>query len=248
MTLAQAAATGSRIRSTPYARRLARERGIPLAAVAGSGPNGRIVADDLARFVPQPAAAPLPPPVAAPSSQPAAVAPLTAPAPALSPAPSALVARVSFAAADALLAQLAAVCPGLTRENLCLRAAALAMVDVDGFDPRGAILHLASADRREFLAGLAHASLGSIDALRQEAPGEGEAAVAISFLARAGIRPVAAQLVGGAPARLMVGAVDTDGAADCLLSYDFSRVGDTAAETYLGAFADLVETPLRLLV
>lgn len=245
MMIAQAAAP--RIRSTPYARRLARERGIPLAAVAGSGPNGRIVADDLLRFVPEAPSASLaePEPIATPSSP--APAQITD-APTAVAAPSALVASFSFAAADALLAQLAAVRPGLTRESLCLRAAALAMADVHGLDPRGAILHLASAGRREFLAGLAQASLGSIEALRSQAPGEGDAAVAMSFLARAGIRPVAAQLVGNVPARLVVGAAEASGSADCLLSYDSSLVGDAAAEAYLGTFADLVETPLRLLV
>lgn len=251
MTLSHAPAIGSRIRSTPYARRLARERGIAVASIAGSGPNGRIVAIDLARFVPQAAAAPLPEPApAAPVATviQAEVRAQPVPAATTTPIPSALVARVSFTAADALLEQLATVRPGIARENLCLRAAFLAMVGVEGFDPLGAILHLASAGRREFLAGLGHASLGSIDALRRQAPGNGEAAVAISFLARAGIRPVAAQLVGSAPARLVVGVPDTDGTADCLLSYDPARLGDAAAEGYLGAFADLVETPLRLLV
>jgi pyruvate/2-oxoglutarate dehydrogenase complex dihydrolipoamide acyltransferase (E2) component len=40
-----------RIRSTPYARRLARIRRIDLARVRGSGPNGRIVARDVERSI-----------------------------------------------------------------------------------------------------------------------------------------------------------------------------------------------------
>lgn len=39
--------TGGGLRATPLARRLARQAGINLAAVAGSGPNGRIVAADV---------------------------------------------------------------------------------------------------------------------------------------------------------------------------------------------------------
>lgn len=39
-------ATG-RVKASPYVRKLARERGLALANVAGSGPNGRIVARDL---------------------------------------------------------------------------------------------------------------------------------------------------------------------------------------------------------
>src|SRR5579862_7650039 len=41
------ASEGERVRSSPLARRLAAERGIDLHAVAGSGPNGRVVKRDL---------------------------------------------------------------------------------------------------------------------------------------------------------------------------------------------------------
>jgi pyruvate dehydrogenase E2 component (dihydrolipoamide acetyltransferase) len=46
-----------RVRSSPLARRLAAERGIDLHAVAGSGPNGRIVKRDLEDPSPAPATA-----------------------------------------------------------------------------------------------------------------------------------------------------------------------------------------------
>jgi len=58
------AAKGARIFATPLARRLAAERGIDLAQVAGSGPHGRIVKRDIEAFVPgvaAPAAAVLAP-------------------------------------------------------------------------------------------------------------------------------------------------------------------------------------------
>lgn len=42
------ALTGARILATPYARRLARDAGIDLAQVSGSGPRGRIKAQDIA--------------------------------------------------------------------------------------------------------------------------------------------------------------------------------------------------------
>lgn len=45
------------IRATPLARRLARERGVSLAAVTGSGPHGRIVAEDVRRVAEAPSAA-----------------------------------------------------------------------------------------------------------------------------------------------------------------------------------------------
>lgn len=38
---------GGRIKASPLARRIARERGIDLAALAGTGPDGRIVAEDV---------------------------------------------------------------------------------------------------------------------------------------------------------------------------------------------------------
>jgi pyruvate dehydrogenase E2 component (dihydrolipoamide acetyltransferase) len=44
-----------RIHASPLARRLARERGLDLAALAGSGPGGAIVAEDVRRAAPAPA-------------------------------------------------------------------------------------------------------------------------------------------------------------------------------------------------
>jgi pyruvate dehydrogenase E2 component (dihydrolipoamide acetyltransferase) len=81
----QAAPVGrSRIFASPIVRKLAHERGIDLALVAGTGPNGRIVRRDLERFaVAPPAPAPVQAPV--PEPEPAPV-PATVPAPAPAPA------------------------------------------------------------------------------------------------------------------------------------------------------------------
>jgi pyruvate dehydrogenase E2 component (dihydrolipoamide acetyltransferase) len=46
-SIAPAAKAGARIKASPLARRIARERGVDLAALAGTGPDGRIVADDV---------------------------------------------------------------------------------------------------------------------------------------------------------------------------------------------------------
>jgi pyruvate dehydrogenase E2 component (dihydrolipoamide acetyltransferase) len=43
------ASNGGRIKASPLARRIARERGVDLAALAGTGPDGRIVAEDVER-------------------------------------------------------------------------------------------------------------------------------------------------------------------------------------------------------
>ena len=60
---------GGRIKASPLARRIARERGIDLTALAGTGPEGRIVAEDVERTEVAPSAAPAP--AAAPAAAPA---------------------------------------------------------------------------------------------------------------------------------------------------------------------------------
>ncbi|MDQ6435367.1 E3 binding domain-containing protein [Mesorhizobium sp. LHD-90] len=255
MTIAVAPAPSSgRIHATPYARRLARERNLPLSAIAGSGPNGRITAIDLVNFrqAAEPAAQPLAAVATSPSvpsapdltSQQAATIAQQAAGKA---APTAIAARVDFAALDALLERIAELRPGVGREDVCLRAAALALGDARAMRPANTILLLTAPDGRQALKGLAETSLGAIPKLRQGDATADEAGLAISFIGRAGVRPVAAQLV-GAPARLVVGAVEKDGGAECLLSYDADTVPDDKAEEFLVGFRDLVETPLRLLV
>jgi len=46
---AVASSTNGRIKASPLARRIARERGIDLASLTGTGPDGRIVAEDVER-------------------------------------------------------------------------------------------------------------------------------------------------------------------------------------------------------
>jgi pyruvate dehydrogenase E2 component (dihydrolipoamide acetyltransferase) len=56
---------GARIKASPLARRIARERGIELGSLKGTGPEGRVVAEDVERAAaagPAPAAAPALPP------------------------------------------------------------------------------------------------------------------------------------------------------------------------------------------
>jgi len=43
------ASPGARIKASPLARRIARERGLELSAIAGTGPDGRILAEDVER-------------------------------------------------------------------------------------------------------------------------------------------------------------------------------------------------------
>ena len=75
------ASTGNRIFASPLAKRIAADRGIDLASLKGSGPNGRIVKADVenakaAAAKPAPAAAPTAAPKAAPApAQPIVTAP-----------------------------------------------------------------------------------------------------------------------------------------------------------------------------
>jgi pyruvate dehydrogenase E2 component (dihydrolipoamide acetyltransferase) len=56
----EASRTNGRIKASPLARRIARERGIDLAQVRGTGPEGRVVAEDVERAAAAPAAAAAP--------------------------------------------------------------------------------------------------------------------------------------------------------------------------------------------
>ncbi|QOV95192.1 pyruvate dehydrogenase complex dihydrolipoamide acetyltransferase [Novosphingobium sp. ES2-1] len=71
---------GDRVIASPLAKRIAADKGIDLAGIAGSGPNGRIVRADVEGAKPATAA----PAATAPASAPAA-APAAAPAPAAVP-------------------------------------------------------------------------------------------------------------------------------------------------------------------
>jgi pyruvate dehydrogenase E2 component (dihydrolipoamide acetyltransferase) len=66
----QAPAQGGRIFASPLVRKLAVQRGVDLAGLAGTGPNGRIVRRDLERFLAAVPAVPVPVPVPVPPSAP----------------------------------------------------------------------------------------------------------------------------------------------------------------------------------
>jgi len=55
----------ARLKASPLARRIARERGIDLASISGTGPEGRVVAEDVERAAAAPASAAAPAPAAA---------------------------------------------------------------------------------------------------------------------------------------------------------------------------------------
>jgi pyruvate dehydrogenase E2 component (dihydrolipoyllysine-residue acetyltransferase) len=75
------AAGGGRVKASPLARRMAAERGIDLGAIAGSGPEGRVVARDLEQAGGRAA------PAAAPARAPSAPAPMPGAGPAYTDVP-----------------------------------------------------------------------------------------------------------------------------------------------------------------
>jgi len=54
--VAQPRADGERVKASPLARRIARERGVDLAQIAGTGPEGRVIAEDVEQAATRPAA------------------------------------------------------------------------------------------------------------------------------------------------------------------------------------------------
>jgi len=72
----RAVAADGRVKASPLARRIARERGIELSAISGTGPEGRIVAEDVERAEKAPAPAAAPARAAAPAGE-VEVIPLT---------------------------------------------------------------------------------------------------------------------------------------------------------------------------
>jgi pyruvate dehydrogenase E2 component (dihydrolipoamide acetyltransferase) len=70
------AAVGERVFASPLARRMAKQAGIDLSALKGSGPNGRIVRADIEAAQTGGTAKAAPAPVTAPAAMPAPVAPM----------------------------------------------------------------------------------------------------------------------------------------------------------------------------
>jgi pyruvate dehydrogenase E2 component (dihydrolipoamide acetyltransferase) len=97
-TTASPSRRNGRTIASPRARKLAKEYQVDLSGLQGSGPHGRIVAEDVeaaAGKAPQPSAPPVAPPATVPAS-PAAIAPTPAPAAPPTPTPAPLGEVVPF--------------------------------------------------------------------------------------------------------------------------------------------------------
>jgi pyruvate dehydrogenase E2 component (dihydrolipoamide acetyltransferase) len=120
---------GGRVKASPLARRRARESGVDLQLVPATGPDGRILAEDVERYLSggepaAPAAPALEPPGAAePSERPAAPSPEE-------PQPSAPAATPSVAAPAAAAAEAELVPLTTTRKTIARRLVAAAQIPV----------------------------------------------------------------------------------------------------------------------
>ncbi|SHL12784.1 pyruvate dehydrogenase complex dihydrolipoamide acetyltransferase [Hymenobacter psychrotolerans] len=85
-TVVAPAPAGTRILASPLAKSIAKDKGIDLSNVKGSGENGRIISRDLETAQPAAAPAAQPAPAAAPAEAPKAEAPKAEAAPAATPA------------------------------------------------------------------------------------------------------------------------------------------------------------------
>ncbi len=217
--------------STPYARRLARERGVELSAIVGSGPRGRITGDDVLAFTPKPAT--------------------PEPTPRLTAATSAIATSVDLTASRDLLVQFGDRAPSIGMIDIILKSTAASLRAAPEFatDSGRTLIGLAAGGTLQVLAGVERLTLSAVAALREEAvaPPDKLASLTISWLERDGIRPVVMSLETGAAARLVVAAGPASTRAECLLSYDPQRIDDFIAADLLLAFKGAMEFPLRLI-
>lgn len=225
-----ATALQTRRAASPYARRLARERGLALEVLKGSGPNGRIVAADIEAYVARPPAA-------------AAVS---------GPQASALGTTIRLATLLQLLAGFADADTPFTLEDVVLRAAGCALDDVPETGTlAGAPVALEQPVGQLVFADIRKGSLGPLRARRLaaiEAGGDQTAEPAIlslKLLAASDIRPVMMPLKPGRSMRLVLAAGPASG--ECLLSFDAGLVSEDAATEFLTRFKAYLELPLRLL-
>ncbi|ESW90258.1 E3 binding domain-containing protein [Mesorhizobium sp. C280B] len=235
-----AVAQSPRLAVSPYARRLARERALPLEALRGSGPGGRILAADVLGFVP----------VAAPVNLPDIVAPSVA-----VPRIAAFAASVALTALRDLLAALESTGRAFDLDDVLLRAAGRVCGEVpDVAKAADAPVALELADRQAVFATVPEMPLTSLYATRLAAladnrdDAEMPALLSIRLLLASDIRPLMLPLLPGRAMRLAVSVSAAGDHAECLLVTDAASVDEITAAAWLAAFKSAIEHPLRLFV
>jgi pyruvate dehydrogenase E2 component (dihydrolipoamide acetyltransferase) len=224
-----------RVAVSPYARRLARERGIALEELTGTGPGGRIVAADIATFVPRASAAPRA---------------------AAGPQATALATTISLTTMRQLLSGFTSADTTFSLEDVALRAIGCALDDVAGATSLpGAPVALETkfGDKRAqaVFADIRKGSLGPLRKRRLDAMAAAKdeaatpAALSLRVLEATDIRPVTMPLLAGRDMRLVL--IAGEASAECLLAFDSAAVDEDAATEVLSRFKSYLEVPIRLL-
>jgi pyruvate dehydrogenase E2 component (dihydrolipoamide acetyltransferase) len=226
LTATMPANSPARRASSPYARRLARERGISLELLRGSGPHGRIVADDVIGYVPRPATG---------VSQ-----------------VSAFACTADLKAVRELLDGFARTDMSFDLDDIVLRAAGCALEEVavagNIADPAVA---LEVRPRQLLFSGIAKRSLAPLRAQRlsgveaQTDDTRLAATLSLRLVPNGDVRPVLMPLLADRAIRLVVAAGPDE--AGCLLVFDSATIDEERAADLLGRFKGFLEIPLRLL-
>ncbi|MFA6154849.1 E3 binding domain-containing protein [Mesorhizobium sp.] len=231
---------------SPYARRLARERGLPLETLHGSGPDGRILAADVLGFVPVVA------PANAPEVAAAVAIPIAAP-PVAAPRIAAFATSLSLGALGDLLAALASTGKTFDIDDILLRAVDRAFAENPhkSFDAPVALelvgRQMVLATDPEMPMTLLRATrLAALASDRDDA--EKAAVLSLRVLPAGDIRPMMMPLLQGRAMRLAVSVNMAGDHADCLLTTDAASVDEATAIAWFASLKSAIENPLRLFV
>lgn len=239
-----AVAQTRRLAVSPYARRLARERSLPLETLRGSGPGGRIQAVDVLGFVP--VAEPVgPPTVATVPAAPSVAAPRIA----------AFATSIALGALKELLAALESAGKMFDIDDILLRATGRAFAEIpDTARLADAPVVLELTGRQAVFATSPDMPLTSLRAMRLAAladnrdDSEKPAVLSLRLFPASDIRPVMMSLLPGRAMRLTVSFNRAGDHAECLLTTDAASADEVAAVRWLSALKSAIESPLRLLV
>ncbi|MAM13989.1 MAG: hypothetical protein CML23_26735 [Rhizobiaceae bacterium] len=219
-----------RLKASPYARKLARERSLALDAIIGTGPFGRIVAADVLNTRDAPAVS------AAASAR----------------IPSAFAAEADLSVLRRLIADVDAAGVALSIEDVVLRSAVRALAEIelpDALANRG--LTLETGGRQVRLAMPGDQSVGVQRWARLEALDSGrddvdaDAVLSVQFLEAGRVSPVFMPLLPGRALRLM--ATGTGERLAVLLCVDTDALSAETAIALLERFTGMLEQPLSLL-
>ncbi|MDE1991887.1 MAG: E3 binding domain-containing protein [Rhizobiaceae bacterium] len=226
---------------SPYARKLARERGIALVDITGGGPMGRIVAADILSFTKAPVAVSdvaVPPTHDASHREPAVVVGVIA-------------STVDLGKLQNLRAQFSAVQLSISVDSFFVRAAGRGLAQLQLQGAIGWETGIGSERREIEIADAVGSSLGVLQSrIEATEPFVADLKPPVSLLIRritqSRVRAVSMPPLPGHGMRLVIRAIG-DNAIECTLSFDTGRVNEDDAIGFLAQFTDDLEAPFGLL-